>query len=265
MSEGKEQTAESDTRQQSIQDDYNATLKRLTYRVLRLHDDLDEHYLGMSTEEHIETVESVIYSPDLQGIRESLLLYHIERYFEVYRKPITVRPLKEHDKEHDKEHHFAKPFDECFQTYRSGFFIACTMLSHAVNEGIINFVARRHNLELGKRPRVKKTIRKLKELTPVPLPHEIIQAAETIRDSCRDNIIHMNPQITDVEDWHGLAKTNLRNLAIVESCVFDYKFEDGNFQPRFPDYWDKGEDGHVEGVLKINEVRTPYHKKECAK
>ena len=97
MNEGKEQTPVSDTPQESIQSDYYCLIERLALHVLKSHDDLDEHYKRMSTEKRIKTAksETVIYSPDLQGIRESLLLYHIERYFEVYRKPTTVRPLKE--------------------------------------------------------------------------------------------------------------------------------------------------------------------------
>ena len=48
MSEGKEQTAVSDTRQQSIQDEYYWTIEKLALIVLESHDDLDEHYQGMS-------------------------------------------------------------------------------------------------------------------------------------------------------------------------------------------------------------------------
>ena len=236
MSEGKEQTAVSDTRQQSIQDEYYFTIEKLALIVLESHDDLDEHYQGMSTEKRIETAEQVIYSRDLQGIQISLLLYHIKRYFEVYRKSTTVRPLKEHD----KEHHFAKHFDECFQTYRSGLFNACAMLSHPVNEGIIKFVIDRNGRkELHQMTQDKATVilKNDELLTP-----EVADASIAIYKSYRNDIHHMNPKISKIKDWHKFAKNNLRNLARVESFVFGYDMVDGDFQPHHEQYWCMGND-----------------------
>ena len=241
MCEGKEKTL-SDAPVESKKDDYNATLKRLTYRVLRLHDDLDEHYLGMSTEEHIETVESVIYSRDLQGIPVNLLLYHIERHFEVYRKSFNFRP--------QKDYHFAKPFDECFQTYRSGLFNACVMLSHPVNEGIIKFVIDRNGRkELHQMTQDKATVilKNDELLTP-----EVADASIAIYKSHRNDFHHLNPKISEIPDLHELAKNNLRNLAKVESFVFGYNMVDKDFQPHHKQYWDIGEDNLTQASLKFS-------------
>ena len=242
MCEGKEKTLVSDAPVESKKDDYNATLKRLTYRVLRLHDDLDEHYLGMSTEEHIETVESVIYSRDLQGIPVNLLIWHIERYFEVYRKSFNFRP--------QKDPHFAKHFDECFQTYRSGLFNACAMLSHPVNEGIIKFVIDRNGRkELHQMTQDKATVilKNDELLTP-----EVADASIAIYKSHRNDIHHMNEGISKIEDWHKLAKNNLRNLAKVESFVFGYDMVDKDLQPHHKQYWDIGEDNLTQASLKFS-------------
>ena len=237
MSEGKEQTAVSDTRQQSIQDEYYSTIEKLALIVLESHDDLDEHYQGMSTEKRIETAEQVIYSRDLQGIQISLLLYHIKRYFEVYRKSTTVRPLKEHH----KEHHFAKPFDECFQTYRSGLFIACTMLAQAINEGIINFVAERNNIKAKRGGNLPITIKEF--VKHGHFTNEVAQASEAICNRTeRNKLQHMKKEISCIDDWHNRAKNNLRNLARVESFVFGYDMVDGDFQPHHEQYWCMGND-----------------------
>ena len=241
MSEGKEQTAVSDTRQQSIQDEYYSTINRLALHVLESHDDLDEHFKRMNSETRKKTAESVIYSRDLQGIQISLLLYHIKRYFEVYRKSTTVRPRKENH----KEHHFAKPFDECFQTYRSGLFIACAMLSHPVNEGIIKFVARQNNIErhckkTNKTEKLPITMGKL--VCHGLLSNDAADASLAIYESHRDDIHHMNEAISKIEDWHKFAKNNLRNLARVESFVFGYDMVDGDFQPHHEQYWCMGND-----------------------
>ena len=247
MSEGQEQTAESDTRQQSIQDDYYFTIMQLAYIVLQSHDDLDEHYQSISLDTRTDTVQSeqVIYSPDLQGIPGNLLLYHIERYFEVYRKPITVRPRENH-----KELHFAKHFDECFQTYRSGLFNACAMLSHPVNEGIIKFVIDRNGRkELHQIDQDKATVilKNDELLTP-----EVADASIAIYKSYRNDIHHMNPKISKIKDWHKFAKNNLRNLARVESFVFGYDMVDGDFQPHHEQYWCMGKDKLTQTVLKFN-------------
>ena len=242
MSEGKEQTAVSDTPQELFQKEYYSRINRLALMVLESHDDLDEHFQGMSTEKRIETAESVIYSGDLQGIEVNLLLYHIERYFEVYRKPITIRPFR--------KHHFYKPFDECFQTYRSGFFIACTMLTQAVNEGIIKFVAERNDIKAKRGGNLPFTIEEF--VKEGLFTNEAALASKTICNrNERDDIHHMNEEISDIEDWHELAKRNLRNLSVVESYVFGYDYEDKTIRPHHPQHWEKGNDNLIHGLLRF--------------
>ena len=242
MNEGKEQTAVSDTPQELFQKEYYSRINRLALMVLESHDDLDEHFQGMSTETRIETAESVIYSRDLQGIPVNLLIYHIERYFEVYRKPITIRPFR--------KHHFYKPFDECFQTYRSGFFIACTMMTQSINEGIINFVAERNSIKAKRGGNLPLTIGKF--VKHGLFTNEAAQASKVIceRDE-RNDLHHMKPEISQIEDWHKLAKRNLRNLKKVESCVFGYDFEDKTIRPHHPQHWEKGNDNLIQGLLRF--------------
>ena len=38
-------------------------------------------------------------------------------------------------------HYFAKVSSECIYLYRDGYFIGAVMMSHAINEGIIKFIA----------------------------------------------------------------------------------------------------------------------------
>ena len=43
-------------------------------------------------------------------------------------------------------HYFAPASSECIYLYRDGYFIGAVMMSHAINEGIIKFVAERNNI-----------------------------------------------------------------------------------------------------------------------
>src|SRR5262245_36841405 len=47
-------------------------------------------------------------------------------------------------------HYFAPASSECIYLYRDGYFIGAAMMSHAINEGIIKFIAERNKIEKNK-------------------------------------------------------------------------------------------------------------------
>jgi hypothetical protein len=58
-------------------------------------------------------------------------------------------------------HYFAKVSSECIYLYRDGYFIGAVMMSHAINEGIIKFIAERNKINRQKDNGSTKTIKEL--------------------------------------------------------------------------------------------------------
>ena len=58
-------------------------------------------------------------------------------------------------------HYFAKASTECIDLYRDGYFIGAVMMSHAINEAIIIFIAKRNAIS---RQKEKGTTKSIKEL-----------------------------------------------------------------------------------------------------
>ena len=97
-------------------------------------------------------------------------------------------------------HYFAKVSSECIYLYRNGYFIGAVMMSHAINEGIIKFIAERNNTE---RPNENGNTKTIKELIDEFKAKNIISqncadASTKIWKSFRADIHHMNPKIEKV-------------------------------------------------------------------
>jgi hypothetical protein len=72
-------------------------------------------------------------------------------------------------------HYFARASSECIYLYRDGFFIGAVMMSHAINEGIIKFIAERNKINKQKYDGNTKTIKELiHELKDKKLFHKIV-------------------------------------------------------------------------------------------
>ena len=77
-------------------------------------------------------------------------------------------------------------------------------------------------------------------------------ASKAIYRSYRDAIHHMREDIIKIQDWHELAKKNLRNLARVESCVFGFDLEEGAMRLHFPRHWDPVDEDTVQIWMRFN-------------
>ena len=143
-------------------------------------------------------------------------------------------------------HYFAEASSECIDLYRDGYFISAVMVSHAVNEGIIKFVAERNA--------VKKN-RKHSDLIDFFKQNGVIsaqcaQASERIWRSFRNDVHHMNPKVSSIP-FRDLAKRNLQDLATIEKELFGVNFKNGKLVPRQPQYWDIKSDGTVPVLLRL--------------
>ena len=158
----------------------------------------------------------------------------VRRYLEVQRQGIIP------------DHYFAQASTQCLELYRDGYFTATVMMTQAVNEGILKLVAERNGLSAAKR----ECLLDLKtSLLLQHLPLDCLEASAKIWRSFRNDIHHMNPRVSEL-DFQKLAKDNIQRLAVVEGTVFGCSFQEGRIEPRYPRYWDLGEDGTVPVILR---------------
>ena len=197
---------------------------KIVEEVLETDDGLADSYRDLSKPERFTTARKISKSVHLCPRSEELLRERIKRHLEIDYAQFTC-PL-----------HFTDAFAECIETYRSGLFIACTMMTQSINEGILQFVIERNNIKRECKESLLTTIDKLNRKNL--LTYMAVEASKAIYGSYRNPIHHMRPDITDIRDWHERAKKNLRNLAIVESCVFGFAEVDGGMRLDFPQHWD---------------------------
>lgn len=146
-------------------------------------------------------------------------------------------------------HHFAPASSECVDLYRDGYFLSAVMVSQAVNEGIWKFVLERNGI-----PRD----RSLSDIVPTLaslgiVSQECVDAFNRIWGSFRNDVHHMNPNVTEIQ-FDAIAKRNLADLAIIEREVFATQFQAGGLDPVQRKYWDLGADGMAQVFLRLDSV-----------
>ena len=171
---------------------------------------------------------------DLRSLLEQTLDQRINRYLEIEHQGIIGN------------HYFAAASSECIDLYRDGYFISSVMVSQAVNEGIMKFVAERN----GTKERKKHTelIEDFEQKGIIS--SKCAQASERIWSSFRNDVHHINPKVSSIP-FQKLAKRNLQDLAIIEKEIFGVNFKDGKLVPHHPQYWDVGNDGTVPVFLRL--------------
>lgn len=172
-----------------------------------------------------------------EGLRSALeqtIDQRINRYLEIEHQGIIGN------------HHFADASSECINLYRDGYFISGVMVSQAVNEGIVKFVAERNGIK-----EKKEHSELMKDFTQKEImSSECTEASERIWRSFRNDVHHMNPKVASIP-FQKLAKRNLQDLAIIEKEIFGVNFKDGKLVPHHPQYWDVQKDGTVPVFLRL--------------
>ena len=170
---------------------------------------------------------------DLQQACQQTLDERVDRYIEINHQGIIGN------------HHFAAASSECIMLYRDGYFISAVMVSQAVNEGILKFVAERND-----EPREEHDTM-VEHLKAKGIVSTACAAASTrIWRSFRNDVHHMNPTIAEVP-FAKLAKLNLQNLALIEKEILGVEFDNGRLVPKQPKYWDIQKDGTVPVFLRL--------------
>ena len=225
-------SSESEQRDLLQMDDFTLIKQQMAAEILKENDDLDKRYHERNPLNIIGTIGDGIRNPALS---EDELRERIKLCLEVdYNRVIAAQ-------------HFSQASCECIEAFRSRMFVSCVMLTHSVNEGIINFVVNRNKVnQTGKMPAKLETLVSLNLITSI-----CAQSSEAIWKSYRNDIHHMNPGISKIEDWRGLAKQNLRHLATVEYCVFGHNINQGAMDPHYPQHWDITDDGKIKIYARL--------------
>jgi len=141
---------------------------------------------------------------------------------------------------------------ECINVYRDGHFIAAVMMSHSINEGIIEFVTDRIKLPKHKSDGNAKSIEELIDALEQQkaFSKACADAARGIYGSYRNDIHHMSPKVGSI-DFCSLARENLKRLAMIEGEIFGADAIEGRLKPDHPIYWDLNADGTVSAFLRL--------------
>jgi len=172
---------------------------------------------------------------------QSLIDEKIDRYLEIEHQGIIGG------------HYFAAASSECIYLYRDGYFIGAVMMSHAINEGIMKFVAQRNDIARTAADGTTKTIENIiSELRErIIITNVCADASLGIWKSYRNAIHHMNPTVAKI-DFRTLAQNNLKLLSTIEREIFDFKINNGAIVPTQPKYWDIKGGGTAQIFLRLD-------------
>lgn len=188
-----------------------------------------------------EVMKRIMARESIEAQSNSFIEEKINRYLEIEHQGIIGG------------HYFAPASSECIYLYRDGYFIGAVMMSHAINEGIMKFVAERNGIERNKADGTTSTV---EDLINVLQEKNIItnvcaDASMRIWESYRNDIHHMNPTVAKI-DFMKLAQQNLKYLSIIEKEIFDFKINKGAIVPTQPKYWDVKSDGTAAVFLRLD-------------
>lgn len=164
----------------------------------------------------------------------------LDRYLEVEHQNII------------RDDYFSRSSSECILLYRDGYFIGAVMMSHAINEGIIKFIAEKNNIiqckEAGNTKSLSELVEEFKGKSIIT--EDCAQAFMKIWGSFRADIHHMNPKIAHIP-FEQLAQSNLKCLSTIEKEIFGYDIGNGAIIPRQPKYWDINPNGTTNAYLRL--------------
>jgi hypothetical protein len=187
-----------------------------------------------------EMMKRIMVKETIESQSQSFMESKIDRYLEIEHQGIIGG------------HYFAPASSECIYLYRDGYFIGAVMMSHAINEGIMKFVAERNDIRRTGTDGATRTVEDLvSELAEKGIITEACADASLgIWKSYRNDIHHMNPTVAKI-DFESLAQRNLKYLSVIEREIFDFRITNGAIVPTQAKYWDVGGDGMMAAFLRL--------------
>ena len=129
--------------------------------------------------------------------------------------------------------YFSDAIMECHEVYESGHFIATVMVTQAVAERLLKFIAEKSEVMGGKKVTTK-DFPCLLDLKDSPLlkvlPYECVEAFKKICDSRRNDVIHVNPGISKI-NFPEQAKENIECLGLIKCEIFALRPTDNPGRP----------------------------------
>ena len=187
-----------------------------------------------------ERIRRMQLKESLESECKSTVEQKINRYLEIEHQKIIAG------------HHFSKASFECIYLYRDGYFIGAVTTSHAINEGIIKFIAERNSISRQKKNGSTKIIEEMlnefKERKIIS--NDCVEASTKIWRSFRADIHHMNPTVVKIP-FRELAQRNLKDLATIEKGFFSFGFKNGAIVPHQRKYWDINQNGTTKVFLRL--------------
>ena len=207
-----------------------------------------------------EQINRLRIKEKLQSQLESTIEQRIDRYLEIDHQGIIGN------------HYFSAASSECITLYHDGHFISVVMVSQAVNEGIIRFIAERNNIESSKQKSQHRLLKFFAKMFKIICQKDndtksiaglidelkgrniisisCADASKRIWGSFRNDVHHMNPNVTMIS-FDALAKRNLQDIAIIEKEIFGADFREGALIPHQSKYWDLDKNGTVPVYLRL--------------
>lgn len=172
-------------------------------------------------------------SSDEQAIRD-----YLKSRFEATIEEKVQRALECRPQVIVPHHHFTWASTECVYLYRDGYFMATAMVTQALNEGLICFIAERNGI-----PSNRDKFELIDEfLSKSLISTTVADAMRRILNSYRNDFHHLNPSISNVP-VQDIAKRNIDDIASIEKEIFEHSYIDGKISPKHQQYWDVRADG----------------------
>jgi hypothetical protein len=212
--------------------------------VIKLQADYEPRQRKAGQKMNEKEIQKIRVQQDLQSEFNGTIDQRVERYLEIDHQNMIAN------------HHFAYASTECIKIYSDGHFLGAVMVSQAVNEGIVRFVAERNNISLhymeGTESKTKSISMIVDELEQKNIiTHDCAEASRGIYRSFRNDVHHMNPIVAKI-DFRDLAKRNLQHLAMIEKEIFGCQFSsEGKVVLHQPKYWDFNNEGLVNTYLRL--------------
>lgn len=143
-------------------------------------------------------------------------------------------------------HHFTWASTECVYLYRDGYFMATAMVTQALNEGLIRFIADRNDIASNQDLYVLVDVFAVQNI----VSPACAEAMRRVLKSFRNDFHHLNHSISKVP-VQEIAKRNIEDIGVIEKEIFEHTYENGKLSPKQGKYWDVRPDGTMLVSLRV--------------
>jgi len=180
----------------------------------------------------------------------------IRAEFEAHRGLLVERALDIRKHGFLPHTHFQAASAEAKTCYIHGHFYGCIMITQAVAEGLIKFIAQRNGepeVYWTDKPKRSVETRRNYLRDQGHISADVHAAFERIHDASRNSLHHMNRkgQPSTFKELQELARRCVEDMYIIESWLFEFHLDNGVLVPHRRQYWDIRADGTTPVFLNL--------------